>query len=94
MDEVMELEGSKEWQNKIDPCGGIENRVFWVGQKGLPISVGIRPEREISFLQKLWTKLPEWNFEQGHVALIKDAVGKKEFPEKKEKKEKKGKQKQ
>jgi hypothetical protein len=81
MNEIIEFERREKGKDEVEECCRVKNGVFRIGQKGLAISVGVRPKREIPFLEEADRQLAGRELDDGHVPLEKDPAGEEEFPE-------------
>lgn len=59
----MDFESKKKRQDEIKPCAGIENGVFGIGKKGLPISISISPESKVALFHKLNAQMAGGDFQ-------------------------------
>ena len=94
MQHVMDFEGGKKRKDQVQPCAGIKNRVFWIGQKGLPVSISIRPESKIALFHELYTQMTGGYFQEGRIPFKENPCGEEKILEDKQKKHKKQQEKQ
>lgn len=82
----MDFESEKKRQNKIQPSAGVKDGVFGIGQKGLPVAVGVRPKGKVPFFQQLNTQMPGWDFQQSRIPFEEYSVCKQKILENEQKK--------